>query len=304
MSGRELRRRLVDAIGNVDLDAVRSIARSDPAIVESKTSHHNTPLGEAIATGSLDLVELLVDLGADPGYRNHGGHGALDAAAFSGHARIGGYLVSQGLEPSVHHVAAMGDVQALADMLGNAPQLLGLSRAGGRWRMTPLHAAARVACVEAVEFLLSIGVDVDQDDHNGHTALAGLVDSNLGGDRRVRVAAALIAHGADVDTGGGHHGGVVLHRAIIAGDQPMTHLLLDAGADPNLADASGKTALHHAVSKNRVLVELVLRRCPDPTLKTRARRTPKGDHTTPETALALARRLKKKAAAALIEAYS
>ena len=68
--------------------------------------------------------------------------------------------------------------------------------------------------------------------------------------------------------------------------------MLDAGADANRRDASGKTALHQAVARNRRLVELVLAARPDLSLTSREG----------ETALAYARRLEKTAVVALIEA--
>ncbi|MCP4903067.1 MAG: hypothetical protein GY906_39385 [bacterium] len=94
MNRRDLRRQLIDAIERGDLPRVAEIATAEPSIVNAPNTHQNVPLGDAIATGRLDLVELLIAHGADPRHSNHGGHSMLDGAAFSGRVEIARWLIS------------------------------------------------------------------------------------------------------------------------------------------------------------------------------------------------------------------
>ena len=289
MSRRALRKQLIEAIEVGDDSRVAEIAAVDPTIVNAANSHGHVPLGTAVGTGCLDRVKSLIALGADPGHTYHG-RTLLDAAAYGGYVEIFRYLVSLGMQPTVHHAAAIGDLPRLQEMLTANPGLRNPTAAGGRWRITPLHAAAIAGNRASVELLLAQDVVVDAENHNGHTALA-LCAEHPRGKANVPIAQLLLAHGANAGAAGGHHGGTVLHRAVMHGDAALTRLLLEYGADPNCQDWSGKTPLHHAVAKNRQLVEAVLAFSPDLGVLSRAGETP----------LQYARRLKKRAVVRLLE---
>lgn len=289
MSRRALRKQLIAAIELGDMSRVAEIADADPTIVNAANSHGHVPLGAAIGTGSLERVKSLVALGANPRHSYHG-RTLLDAAAYAGHIEIYRYLVSFDMRPTIHHAAAIGDIPQLKELLTANPALREPTAAGGRWRITPLHAAVIAGNRASVEFLLARDVPVDAENHNGHTALA-LCAEHSRGKANVPIAQLLLATGANANATGGHHGGTVLHRAVVHGDTPLAHLLLENGAEPNCQDWSGKTPLHHAVGKNRQLVEVVLAYSPDRGLLSREGETP----------LQYARRLKKRAAVRLLE---
>ena len=280
------------AIEDLDYARVRAIAEVDSSIVNARNAHWNVPLNHAISSDELEMVELMIELGADPHHANHGGHSMLDSAALSGRREIAHYLISLGVRPTVHHLAAIGDLHALERLLERTPALLGSSPAGGRWMMSALHAAASATNLESVCFLLSAGAEVDCQDHNGHTPLALAVEQSS--DARIAVVETLIAHGADPTARAGQNGGTALHRAVVCGDARLAEVLLSNGASPNARDFSGKTPLHQAVTKNQKLVRLVLARTPDLGVRSRER----AGH---ETALEYARRLKKPAVVELLE---
>ncbi len=289
MGRRALRKQLIAAIEAGDETRVAEIAAADPTLVNAANSHGHVPLGTAIGTGCLERVKALIALGADPGHAYHG-RTLLDAAAYGGHVEILRFLVSLGLQPTVHHAAAIGDIPLLEELLTAKPNLRNPTAAGGRWRITPLHAAVIAGNPESVEFLLAQGVPVDAENHNGHTALA-LCAEHPRGEANIPIAQLLLAHGANADVSGGHHGGTALHRAVMHGDAALARLLLDNGADPNCQDWSGKTPLHHAVAKNKQLVKVVLAFAPDLGMPSREGETP----------LQCARRLQKRAVVRLLE---
>ena len=289
MSRRVLRKQLIVAIEAGDENRVAEIAAADPSIVNAANSHGHVPLGAAIGTGCLERVKLLVAHGADTHHSYHG-RTLLDAAAYAGHVGIFRYLVSFEMQPTVHHAAAIGDIPLLERMLAADPALLGPTAAGGRWRITPLHAAVIAGNGKSVAFLLGQDVPVDAENHNGHTALA-LAAEYPAMEVRAPIAKLLLAHGANVNAAAGHHGGTVLHRSVIHSDIALTGLLLEHGADSDRQDWSGKTPLHHAVTKNRKLVELLLAHAPNLAVESRDGETP----------LEYARRLKKLAVVRLLE---
>jgi len=289
MGRRTLRKQLIESIEAGETNRVAEIAARDPSIVNAANSHGHVPLGTAIGTGRLERVKILVGLGADPRHAYHG-RTLLDAAAYAGHVEIFRYLVSLGVQPTVHHAAAIGDIALLEEMLAANPALRAPTAAGGRWRITPLHAAVIGGNREAVAYLLDQDISLDAVNHNGHTALA-LCAEHPDENTRVPIARLLLAHGADANAPAGHHGGTVLHRTVMHGDAALVALLLEHGADPNIQDWSGKTPLHHAVTKNRQLVTLLLAHAPNLAAQSRDGETP----------VQYARRLQKRAVVRLLE---
>ena len=156
--------------------------------------------------------------------------------------------------------------------------------------MAPLHAAVRACNLPAVTGLLEF-CEPDPKDHNGHTPLA-LVPELAGAKPRALLATALLDACASVDAQAGHFSGTVLHRAIVNGQLDLVEVLVARGADLTLQDHAGKTPLHEAVAKGVKYVELLLAGDVDFAIRSRDGETPLG----------FARRRKKKAVAALLEA--
>ena len=288
---RELRKQLQAAISAGDPQRVRAIAAADATIVNASNAHHNVPLGDAIKSGNLAMVELLIALGADPCSVNHGGRSLLDAAALLGdQPDIARCLIAAGATPSILHAAALGDIPTLQQSLQEDPTRLSAQPCGGRWELSPLHAAAMTGCMESIECLLQAGAAVDEPNHNQHTPLALAVEQ-LADARAAAVARVLLAAGALPDGPAGHHGGSLLHRAVMLGKCETAEALLKGGANPNLQDWSEKTPLHYAVEKNLALVQLLLQFNPDLTLTS----------VEDETPADLARRKGKRSVVQLLE---
>ncbi|MEM7362579.1 MAG: ankyrin repeat domain-containing protein [Pseudomonadota bacterium] len=280
---RQARAALVKAIKAQDMSAIDHLITTYPSVLNAKNAHHNTPLSEAIGTGNLAMVQLMVDAGADPTNINHGGSGLVGGALYGGYHDIAHYLIEQGAPVTFAELAACQTPAQLSDYLDQHPKAMEDSAISAR-RMTPLHLAALAGHLPGVDWLLSHGMDPESPDRHGHTALATTPECQLA-EKRCAIASRLLAAGANPNVPGGHHGGTVLDRAIIAGDRDLSALLLDAGANPDHQDWSGKTALHHAVNRNAELTRLVLSH--QPVTSTMAKNG--------ETAVAMARRLNKHA---------
>lgn len=189
-----------------------------------------TALVEAAARGDVDEVRRLLDAGAPREHRDASGRTALLAAAHENHVAVATALVEEGADVNAKdqlqdspflYAAAEGRLEILRLTLANGADLQSVNRFGG----TGLIPAAERGFVEVVRLLLDeTDVDVDHVNNLGWTAL---LEAIILGD------------------GGPEHTEVV-------------RLLLDAGADPNLADGGGIRPLAHAREAGRDEIERLL----------------------------------------------
>jgi truncated hemoglobin YjbI len=143
----------------------------DPSLLGERYAGR-TLLHEASAQGNLDMVELLLRLGANPNAQDGGGHTPLYGLANEYCGANGGAVVR-------------ALVRSGADV--NADD--------GAKQCTALHMAARRGSAEIAEALLDCGADIDARDSLGDTPLRRSANCN-----KIQVAALLLARGADVDS--------------------------------------------------------------------------------------------------------
>lgn len=268
----QARKSLIAAILSGDIDSVARELDRRPDVVDARNAHGNTPAGEAVSRGDVEIVRLLVERGADARQVNGGGSSLLDRAASAGHRAIAEYLVACGCPYLSHHAAAIDDIDGLARMLADDGAA---AHTRDRRHATPLHHAAGGDSTRCVRMLLSVGADPQATDRHGHEPLAYAVEANA-----IQAARALLDAGANCNAAAGHNGGMVLHRALTNRHLDMAELLLEQGASPNRRDHAGKTALHEAIATaSRKAVELVLRFDPDLTTRTRKTRMQPGGET-------------------------
>ena len=287
----ESRKRLVHAILAGSPEEVEALLDEYPEAVDAPDSHRNTPIGAAIKRGRLELVQRLVERGADPLQRNHGGTGLIDVALQRPSVAIVDFLVSSGCPLEPHHAAQLGDLQTLEGLVERDEGVLGLlDRRGG----SLLHAAARGNQLETCEWLVARGADVSRPNKHRVPPLGDAVEFGA-----QAVVEFLLDQQADPDSRAGHFQGTVLHRAIFHRSTPLVRLLLERGADPDRQDGAGKTALHISVGVGVLeIVELVLAHGPDLDLRSVIGIA----NPVSETALEYARRRGRVAIAARIEA--
>ena len=272
MNKTQTRKSLIAAIRSGDIASVARELDQRPDVVDARNAHGNTPAGEAVSQGDLEIVRLLVERGADARQVNGGGSSLLDRAASAGHRAIAEYLVACGCPYLPHHAAAIDDIDGLARMLADDGAA---AHTRDRRHATPLHHAAGGDSTRCVGALLTAGADLQATDRHGHEPLAYAVEASA-----MQAARALLDAGANCNAAAGHNGGVMLHRALTNRHLDMAELLLEQGASPNRCDHAGKTALHEAVAiANRSAVELVLRYDPDLTARTRKTRMQPGGET-------------------------
>jgi ankyrin repeat protein len=182
-----------------DIERVRQLLRHDPSLANRIGEHEGyylgagSPLSNAAAVGRMDMVQLLLDHGADPNlpeeqYAPRGK--ALYSAVYHGHYDIAKLLLERGAFPNPP-VESSGDalwvsqewrpdkrMEQLLLSYGATPTN---GHTGEDWpkeahnwlRISPLHEAARKGDVREAKKLLEAGADLTaRDEHLRSTPLA------------------------------------------------------------------------------------------------------------------------------------
>ncbi|WP_312708979.1 ankyrin repeat domain-containing protein [Stenotrophomonas sp.] len=187
-------------------------------------------LREAADRGDADAVRLALNAGADLEARDAQGRTAVLLATHGNHVEAARALIEAGadvnakdaLQDSAYlYAGARGLNEILALTLAHGADLQSTNRYGG----TALIPAAERGHVDAVRTLLRAGVAVDHVNRLHWTALLEAILLGDGGPRHVQIV----------------------------------QLLLEAGADPHLADGDGTTPLAHARQRGYTAIEAVLR---------------------------------------------
>jgi uncharacterized protein len=238
---------LAQAAKSGDRDALRALL-SGPAKEDVAGAQGTAALLVAASRNDLEMTDLLLRAGVDAKSANEYGATALYAAA------------AQNADPAItKKLLAAGADPNMALLSGE----------------TPLMQAARLGNVETVRALLEAGADPNVQEKNGQqTALMWAAS-----ERHSAVTKELVAHNADVNAhskngatalmfaarGDAESAGILLDAGARPNDQipdwggtaliiastmgklNVVEVLLNKGADPNIADGNSFTALHAAV---------------------------------------------------------
>jgi ankyrin repeat protein len=217
---------LHDAVRAGDRAAVQSAIEAGANVNESNT--WGTPLDIAVSKGAGQIVQLLLDAGADI-------EGATAAGA--------------GGEHPLHLAAARTSGANIARLLASRGAHLDARDARGR---TPLITAVLSNNLEVAEVLLSAGADLEGTD--GKLGDSPLAWAACWG--RSATAKFLLLKGAQINRRSGPNGDTPLHRAVICckGDE-MIKYLVENGADVNATNSKGLTPIKLTfVKKNQELL--------------------------------------------------
>ena len=243
--------RLLDAVVKGDRNAVRQLLRNR-ADVNAAQPDGSTALMLAADRDDVEVARLLIQARANVNATNEYGATALSVACARGNVDLVTLLLEAKADP-------------------NAPLLSG---------ETPLMSAVDKGHIDAVRALLEHGADVNRkESRGGQTALMWAVAGN-----HPEVVKLLVGHGADVRARSkgdftpllfaAQQGNVASGRALLqagadaderrttdrmtalmvsaaSGSQEFVVLLMEGGANPQLVDESGFTALHYAAFDKR-----------------------------------------------------
>ncbi len=248
------------AVAAVNLEMVKFLIESK-ADVNAKDGSGDTPLiTNADTTGHTDQPEIakaLIAARAGVNTQNNDGETALFKASQE-NAEVVRVLLANGADPNLKNKEGTSPAQVAigsSDSRVTLPLLikykadLTIEDEKGR---TLLHKACVTRDSNATEILLENGSDINAKDNEGFVPLILAINdtvlpSELDGDAKV-------ARG---------------------GREDVVELLLQHGANPNLPDPAGNTALHHAAQEDRrVILRLLLENKGDPNHKNNEGATP------------------------------
>lgn len=273
--------------------------RETPHLVNARDAYGQTALNLAVSgqKPNVDVVQLLLNQGADPNATNNYGGTPYSVAVDRGHTNMVVLLLERGAKETAISRSAPLRHAALKNQLAEAEVLVKQSptmvQGHDDLRRTPLHFACAQAGLPLVELLLKHGADVNATDFADHTPLHGAAfagvpdiinallamkaDPNQRNRQRVTplfhaavrgslpAIEALLRGGADLKAVD-NLGETALHRAATGGHVEVIKRLLDGGAEVNVRDRQGHSALHQAAQQGHTeAVKLLLSRKADPT---------------------------------------
>lgn len=179
----DIERELYKASEDGNLKEVKSVLSIGMAVVNYDLGPPDgTPLGVALLKGHKDVVQTLLDRGAEPNKANTAGQTPLQLAAHSGHKDVVQSLLDIGVEPNkadnfggapLHHAAFKGH-KFVAELLLNRGAEINQA---DHWGWTPLHDAAYEGYRDVVTLLLNRGADLNHVDADGRTPLTLALDN-------------------------------------------------------------------------------------------------------------------------------
>jgi ankyrin len=252
---------IVDAAMNGDLKAVRALVRQSVDINAAQPDGM-TALHWAVERRDLPMMNVLLEAGAKHDLTNRTGARPLYLAATNGDAAAIARLLDAGEDANALLTAEGESVLMLTAQTGNAEAVKVLLDRGADPNtqqlrgQTALMWAAAEGHADVVKLLLARGADPglsstastkpERRPPGGMTAL--LFASRQG---KLEAARALLDGGADINEAGADNTSPLL-ISVVNGHYDLAALLIERGANPNIADTNGRTPLYAAIDLRNV----------------------------------------------------
>ena len=234
--------------GNIDAINVLLQAGADTNIAstDGNTCHY-----DAVRKGcSKDVLEAIIKRGADVNATSKSNETALLNACWMGNENAISVLLNAGADPNIAsadgYISLHGAIkkgcskEVIEAIISHGADVNATNKAND----TALRYACSEGNIDTFNVLLQAGADTNIASANGNTLLYDAVTTGCCKD----VLQAIISHGADVNATNKNNE-TALMKACWTGNEGAISVLLNAGADPNIAHADGDTCLHGAVRK-------------------------------------------------------
>jgi uncharacterized protein len=218
-----------------DAETVRLLIRSG-AKVNAANRQGITPLSLAATNGNASVTRDLLDAGADPNTKGHDGETVLMTAARTGNPEVLNALIARGADVNAAETW-LGQTALIWAALENNPAAVKVLGDHG----ADLNARSKELNFPEYRYETN-GMAVFQLPKGGWTALMYAAREGA-----IDAAAALADLKADLNAVSPQEGTTALQLAIINVHYDLANLLVEKGADPNVVDSSGMTALYATV---------------------------------------------------------
>ena len=206
----------------------------------------------AINSGNMDVMKFLINHGADVNAEDDSGETVLKRAVKRKNPEIVKLLISNGAKVNAINKRD-GEPILMAAMRHEDDEIFGLLvDAGADIEMdddgvTMLMRAVNYSAIYAIKHLLANGIDVNEKNLQGSTALMWVAGGDIfGGSSRTNdteMAKLLIEAGADANKKEYYFGNTALMYFAVGASPEAVKILIDAGADINAKNFEGETAL-------------------------------------------------------------
>jgi ankyrin repeat protein len=271
-----------------DAPTLHRLLEGDPTL-SRRGYFYTPPIHFAVREGHAEIVQALLDAGADSEWNGYYGESLIEMARERGHDAVAATLERardrQGRTPPaetpqdhpIHLAAETGDLRRVRELLEADPHLVNRGdHAGG----TPLHRAVIGKARNVVALLLERGANVHAIHGAGLGSASGFsphdvqaIDLAIWGGRRRsvrpprwRVLLARLRYWMKIQEAR-PNGRRPLTTAVEFGHETIARFLLDRGANPTWPELGAEKggALHAAArAGDRAMVELLLSRGADP----------------------------------------
>jgi ankyrin repeat protein len=234
-----------------DIDRVRELLRDDPSLANRPSEYvtyypcSGTPMRNAAGAGHVEIVQLLLEHGADPNLPEEGiaprGHG-LYAAVSNGHYEIAKLLLEHGAYPNPP-VESSADAVGIAIARGDLRMIGLLARHGATWEIH-MHPPKGVTYADLVATGLPRAMNVLAT-YNDLGVATRLLAGNaaLADDEEALQAAAASGHEEFVRLLLQHQPDLA-SRVTVSRPRAIANLLFEHGMDPNRPNWLRITPLH------------------------------------------------------------
>ncbi len=225
---------LMQAITSHDLPVARLLLNYG-ATVERQDEIAASPLMLAAGFGYTGLVKQLLERGASVTRQDGDGNDALDHAAMGARFSHSIHAVAHGEDVGVRNPDQVDSVGTCRLLLERGATV----HHADKWGSTPLIIAARAGELENVRLFLHHGADINAQDNEGHTPL---ISALLPSTEKARLSFSASSEESQQR--------LIRIVSPLFDDLPhieqTVRLLLEAGADVSLRDATGRSAMDYA----------------------------------------------------------
>ncbi|CAG7925272.1 unnamed protein product [Penicillium olsonii] len=227
------------------------------ANTNTKGGLYGTALQAASLNGHIEIVQILLEYGADVDTQNLLFRDALQAASLNGHREIVQILLDHGANVNAQG-GGYGNALQAACVRGHTEIVRILIDHGadvntqsGQYG-NPLQAASVNGHTEIAQILIDYGANVNAQGGGYGNALQVASENGY-----AELAQILIDHGANVNAQVGEYGNA-LHAASVKGHTEIAQILLEHGADANAQGGEYGNALHAASVKGHTEIAKIL----------------------------------------------
>lgn len=239
---------------------VQKLIRGNKSLINQADEAGMSALHWASSRGHHEIVEILLDKGADVNFQGGIYGTALCAASSRGHTSIVQILLDKGadvnakggegrsFDNALYAACEVGCDKIVQILLGRGAKV----NVPGGFHGYALHAACDRGHIKIVQVLLGQGAEVNAQGGCMNTALQAACQGG-----HIKIVQALLDQGAEVNTQGGQYGNA-LAAASYTGHAQIVQILLDQGANVNAQGGHFGSALCAAASKGHLEIVQIL----------------------------------------------